>query len=167
MVVTALSNKISSKQTKAFIAKLASDFPQYKFAPGTEEQWSPKTQTIYYNPDQPVLKIRYGTLHELSHALLEHTDYTSDFELLKLEAKAWELAASIGKKYGVSIDHDHIQNCLDTYRDWLHRRSKCPICGVHALQDSPKSYRCHNCGESWHVTNDRFVRSYRRRNRKP
>lgn len=163
MVVTTLSNR----QTKNFIEKLAKDYPQFKFVHGTEEQWSPKTMTISYNPDQPALKIRYGTLHELAHALLGHTDYQSDFELLKLEAKAWELASSIGKKYGVQIDQDHIQNCLDTYRDWLHRRSKCPTCGMHVLQDSSASYRCHNCGEKWNVSSGRFVRSYRRRDKSP
>lgn len=172
MVVSKLSKKArnklsggdaSARQAKEFLARIAKDYPQYKFVKGKQEHWSPKRQTITYNPDQPLQKLRYSILHELAHAQLEHTDYKSDFELLKLEAKAWELAASNAKKYGVQIDSEHIQNCLDTYRDWLHRRSACPTCGMHVLQDSPSSYRCFNCGEHWQVSSGRFVRSYRKK----
>ncbi len=151
------------RQTRKFIAKLEDDYPQFSFQQGEEEQWSPKTQTISYNPSQEYRRLTYGTLHELAHALLGHTDYQSDIELIRLEAKAWELAAEIGKKYSVNIDFDHIQNCLDTYRDWLHGRSKCPTCGVHTLQDSPSSYKCHNCGSGWRVSSGKFVRSYRKK----
>ena len=159
MVVSTISNR----QLKGFLEKLSADYPQFKFEKGAEEHWSPKTQTIMYNPSQPVQKIRYGIIHELAHAQLDHTDYKSDFELLKMEAKAWELASQIGQKYGVKIEDDHIQNCLDTYRDWLHRRSKCPSCGTHVLQDSSASYKCFNCGETWQVSSGRFVRSYRKK----
>jgi hypothetical protein len=158
-----VSGDKSGRAGRAFVSQVSSDYPQFSFKQGTQEHWSPKAQTIMYNPAQPLKKLRYGVLHELAHALLDHTDYKSDFELLKLEAKAWELAAQIGKKYDVLIDNEHIQNCLDTYRDWLHRRSTCPSCETHVLQDSPSSYRCFNCGVSWQVSNGRFVRSYRKK----
>ena len=172
MVVSTLSNSISRKSKpagksgragRAFVTQISGDYPQFSFKKGTQEHWSPKAQSIMYNPTQSLKRLRYGVLHELAHALLGHTDYKSDFELLKLEAKAWELAAQIGKKYQVVIDDEHIQNCLDTYRDWLHRRSTCPSCNLHVLQDSPSSYRCYNCGESWQVSSGRFVRSYRKK----
>jgi hypothetical protein len=159
MVVTTLLNS----KAKNFVDTLASDYPQFKFKPGDSENWSPKTATISYNAEQPITRLRYGLLHELAHAQLGHTDYKSDFELLKLEAKAWELAADIGKKYKVKIDGEHIQNCLDTYRDWLHRRSTCPACNVHGLQNSVDSYKCFNCGTIWHVSARRFARSYRKK----
>jgi hypothetical protein len=158
-----VSGDKSGRAGRAFVAQVSGDYPQFSFKKGTQEHWSPKAQSIMYNPAQSLKRLRYGVLHELSHALLDHTDYKSDFELLKLEAMAWELAAQIGKKYGVIIDDEHIQNCLDTYRDWLHRRSTCPSCEVHVLQDSPSSYRCYNCGESWQVSSGRFVRSYRKK----
>lgn len=161
MVVTTLSG--NKTKAKAFADRLTEDYPQFKFTPGDNENWSPKTATITYKQDQPIARLRYGLLHELAHAQLGHTDYKSDFELLKLEAKAWELAADIGKKYGVKIDDEHIQNCLDTYRDWLHRRSTCPACSVHGLQNALDSYRCFNCGTSWRVSKGRFVRSYRKK----
>jgi hypothetical protein len=101
-------------------------------------------------------------LHELAHAILDHSDYHGDFELLKLESDAWELAAKIGQSYNILIDDEHIQNCLDTYRDWLHRRSACPSCGTHVLQQDSAQYHCFNCNTSWHVSSGKFVRAYRK-----
>jgi predicted RNA-binding Zn-ribbon protein involved in translation (DUF1610 family) len=153
----------SSKTSKQFIQQIINDYPQFNFVPGEQEHWSPKTNTITYSEAEPLDELRYGLLHELAHAVLGHTSYDSDFELLKLESQAWELAVKIAKKYRVKLDPDHIQDCLDTYRDWLHRRSKCPTCGMHVLQDSPSSYKCFNCGTGWQVSARRFARPYRLR----
>jgi len=155
------ADKLSST-TKKFISDVGKDYPDFKIERGKQEHWSPKSNTITFNPSQTPERIRFGVLHELAHALLGHTNYQTDFELLKMEGEAWHLAAKIGLKYGVTISEDHIQNCLDTYRDWLHRRSACPACGMHVLQDSSSSYKCFNCGTSWDVSSARFVRPYRR-----
>jgi ribosomal protein L37AE/L43A len=157
-----VATNTSNNSTKIFINKLQKDFPHIKFRPGKQEHWSPKSQTITYNLGQDLEQLQYGLLHEIAHAQLEHNSYQSDFELLKLESHAWELAAKLAKKYGVSIDEDHIQNCLDTYRDWLHRRSACPTCGTHVMQRDSRSYQCYNCQAIWQVTAGRFVRPYRR-----
>lgn len=154
-------NKISETSEK-FIKRLASDYPQFKFKSGVQEHWSPRTRTITYETSHSAKRLKYGLLHELAHALLDHNSYKSDFELLKLESLAWQTAAEIGLKYGVKIDQEHIQNCLDTYRDWLHRRSRCPTCGLHVLQSDTTTYKCFNCGASWQVSSGRFARSYRR-----
>lgn len=151
----------SSKTSDGLAARLAADYPQFKFKPGVQEHWSPRTKTITYEPEAENLK--YGLLHELAHALLGHDSYHNDFELVKLESQAWQKAAQIGRQYGIKINEDYIQNCLDTYRDWLHRRSKCPSCGMHTLQQNAHSYKCFNCGEIWHVSAGRFARSYRRK----
>jgi hypothetical protein len=148
----------SAKIVNPLVKRLRTDYPQFIFKAGAQEHWSPKTKTITYEPDQH----GYGLLHELAHALLGHNNYHSDFELLKLESLAWQKAAEIGLKYGVEIDDEHIQNCLDTYRDWLHRRSKCPTCGIHVMQTNAKTYKCFNCGSSWQVSPGRFARSYRK-----
>ncbi len=153
----------SAKTSASFIKQVARDYPQFKFVPGSQEHWSPSSNTITYNQAEPLDELRYGLLHELAHALLDHKTYQSDFELLKLESQAWELAAKIGRKYRIKLDPDHIQDCLDTYRDWLHRRSKCPTCGMHVLQKDPTSYKCFNCGTTWTVSHRRFARAYRRR----
>lgn len=152
-----------NKTVKSFIGQLRRDFPGFTFQLGSQDHWSPKNKTITYKSGASLKDTQYGVLHELAHAKLGHTDYHSDFELLKLESLAWELAAEIGKKYGVKISADHIQDCLDTYRDWLHARSRCPTCGVHVLQKDPHHYHCFNCHTEWKVTSGRFVRPYRRR----
>ena len=149
-------------KTDNFIGRLTKDYPDYSFRPGNQDHWSPRDKTITYNPDEPASKLLCGVLHELAHALLNHSTYSSDFELVKLETEAWNLAAEIGKKYKVRISDDHIQNCLDTYRDWLHRRSACPTCGTHVLQKDSHNYLCYNCQTSWHVSSGRFARPYRR-----
>jgi len=149
-------NALKTENGKQLIAKLRRDYPEFVFKTGAQEHWSPKTKTVTYQQGED-----FGLLHELAHALLGHSNYHSDFELLKLESLAWQKAADIGKKYGVVIDDDHIQNCLDTYRDWLHRRSKCPTCGMHVMQSDPHTYKCFNCSTSWHVSAGRFARSYR------
>lgn len=153
----------TSRPVEVFVKRVARDYPQFKFVPGSREHWSPKTKTITYSQAEPVDQLRYGLLHELAHAQLGHANYQSDFELLKLEAEAWQLAAKVGRQYGVKINDEHIQNCLDTYRDWLHRRSGCPICGVHALQADATTYDCFNCGNRWQVSAHRFARPYRRK----
>lgn len=153
----------SSNTAKRFVGRVAADYPQFNFRAGTQEHWSPKTRTITYEAGGPPRTLKYGLLHELAHALLDHNSYKSDFELLKLESQAWQTAAEIGGKYGVKIDEEHIQNCLDTYRDWLHRRSKCPVCGMHVLQEDSTRYKCFNCGAGWQVSAGRFARSYRRK----
>ena len=153
----------SSKTSEAFIKRVAKDYPQFKFVPGAQEHWSPRTNTITYSESEPADQLRYGLLHELAHALLGHDTYNSDFELLKLEVQAWDLAVKIGQKYSIKLDDDHIQDCLDTYRDWLHRRSQCPACGMHVLQKDVNSYKCFNCGTAWQVSQRRFARAYRRR----
>lgn len=122
MAVTTLSST-----TRKFIKNLVKDYPDFKIERGATEHWSPKSNTITFSPSQTPEHIRFGILHELAHALLGHTNYQSDFELLKMESQAWHLASKIGLKYGVTISEDHIQNCLDTYRDWLHRRSQCQL----------------------------------------
>jgi hypothetical protein len=148
----------SSKMSSELVESLKHDYPKFNFSVGKQEHWSPKKNTIFYNPN----KTYFGILHELAHALLKHSDYQNDFELIKLESEAWELAAKIGQKYSIEIDDDYIQNCLDTYRDWLHRRSACPSCGTHVLQNDSSNYRCFNCNTSWHVSSGKFVRAYRK-----
>jgi hypothetical protein len=130
----------------------------FAFSEGKQEHWSPKNKTIYFNPGRSC----YGVLHELAHAILDHTNYHTDFELLKMESDAWDLAVKIGEKYKISIEDNHVQNCLDTYRDWLHRRSTCPSCATHVLQSNTSDYHCYNCQTSWHVSSGRFVRPYRK-----
>jgi hypothetical protein len=100
-------------------------------------------------------------LHETGHALLEHTAYTSDAELLYLEVAAWKHAELLASMLGVKIDDSHIQQCLDSYRDWLFARSSCPRCLSSSLQTEIDKYECFNCRVQWRVSRSRFCRIYR------
>lgn len=153
---------MQDKAVKVFLSRLRADYPQFRFRRGTQDYWSPGSKTIIYNGERPLVDLEYGLLHELAHALLNHRNYTSDFELLKLESEAWQTASTIAKNYGIEINEDHIQACLDTYRDWLHRRSSCPKCSMHVFQEDYDHYSCFNCQTKWSVGSDRFVRAYRK-----
>ena len=136
--------------------------PTLRFTPGAKFLWSPETSEVFYKADGAENRDIWALLHETGHALLGHQSYSSDVQLLKMEIAAWEKAHELGAMFGITIDEDHVQDCLDTYRDWLHARALCPGCRTRCLQqDTGKSYRCHNCHTSWRVTPARFARPYR------
>jgi hypothetical protein len=142
------------------IEALRQDYSQLNFRPAAAASWSPEKNEITYNPADQDIGL-WSLLHELGHAVLGHRSYDSDMALLQKEAQAWEKAISIARHYGIIIESDHIQDCLDTYRDWLHKRSLCPTCGAHGLQQSQALYRCLNCRSTWKVSSARFCRPYR------
>lgn len=145
------------------LSKLRADYPDIAFNEGELFYWSPKDNSVTYAnvSTQPEIA-GWSLLHEVSHGILGHTGYSSDFELMQLEVEAWRHARKLAKRYGITIDPEHIQDCLDTYRDWLHRRSTCPECGTVSIQSDPRTYRCMNCSATWKVSNSRFCRPYRR-----
>ncbi|MBA2279421.1 hypothetical protein H0V99_03225 [Candidatus Saccharibacteria bacterium] len=147
---------------KKLLEQLRADYPQIAFVYGDAFYWSPQDKSVTYceSSNDPAVAT-WSLLHEVSHGILDHTSYKSDFELMELEVAAWHHALNLGKKYHVRIDQEHIQDCLDTYRDWLHRRSTCPTCSMVSVQKDPKSYECFNCRCVWHVSNSRFCRPYR------
>jgi len=144
------------------IAELQSKFPALRFTPGKQFCWSPETGEIFYKAHARGKQATWSLLHETGHALLEHHGYKADFELLRLEAAAWERAHGLAEGLGLAIDEDHVQDCLDTYRDWLYKRSICPACTTKCLQQGDfVHYRCFNCHTTWRVTASRFCRAYR------
>lgn len=143
--------------------QLKSIYPELRFMPGDKFYWSPETSEIYYKKDDKGKKARWSLLHETAHALLNHRSYQADFELVRLEVDAWNRAKTIANDLGTSIDEDHIQDCLDTYRDWLYKRSICPNCSTKSFQEADfMHYRCFNCRTVWRVSANRFNRSYRK-----
>ncbi len=84
-------------------------------------------------------------LHELGHATLGHKNFKLDVERLKMEASAWEKAKEIAKNYDISMDEEFIQDELDTYRDWLHTKSRCKKCGLTCFQTQDGVYHCPRC----------------------
>jgi len=145
------------------LPELRKDFPEIEFQVGESFSWSPSENKIFYTTHQTVAEQGiWALLHELAHATLNHKNYSNDFELLKLESKTWQQAKKLGKKYGVAIDNEHIQDCLDTYRDWLHSRSRCPSCSLVSLQRNDGLYQCFNCKTLWSVPKFQHQRITRR-----
>lgn len=127
--------------------------------------WSAKEQTVFYqNNDASVVGL-WTLLHEASHGILNHKTYNSDFELVTLEVAAWEKARKLGQELKIKIEDDHIQDCLDSYRDWQYKRSLCPNCSLGGIQINVRTYQCLFCDNMWRVSAARFCRPYRRKSR--
>lgn len=143
------------------IQKLQLKYPDIIFEEGTTFRWAPSTRTVTYTlSDEP--ESRWSLLHELGHGILNHKAYESDIELLQKEVAAWHEALSLAPQFDMIIGTEHVQSCLDSYRDWLYKRSTCPNCGLQGIQKTSDQYLCLNCKHTWLVTSARFCRPYRR-----
>jgi hypothetical protein len=143
------------------LTRLATDYPLLSFQKSDQFSWHAGKRQISYKEHHTDTQGVFSLLHELGHALLDHQDYTYDIELLQLEVAAWDKAREIAARYELKLDEDHIQDCLDTYRDWLHLRATCPSCYARSLQSTSSQYRCFNCQTVWSVTKSRLCRPYR------
>jgi hypothetical protein len=124
-------------------------YPAFRFVPGKEFRWSARSATIYYNSTE---ENAASLLHELAHALLGHTQYETDIDRLQMESSAWHYAQhTLAPKFGITITDDEKEDALDTYRDWLHRRSLCDSCNVPGIQVKTDTYQCLNCRCQWEV----------------
>lgn len=142
------------------VRRLEQDFPHVSFVVSDHSRWSPEDRVVFFAPDRE--HADWSLLHEAGHMLADHTNYRTDIDLLKMEVEAWEKAKELGQKYRVKIDPEHIEDCLDSYRDWLYRRSLCPNCSHTGLEKNSGNYSCINCGSQWMVSSDRFCRVYRK-----
>lgn len=136
------SNSLSSRMDADFLEKIKQDFSDFKFISGRKFAFRPP-KTIVIGPSEPQDKLLL--LHELGHAVSGHKKFGTDVERLKMEVEAWEKTKELAPKYGISIDDDLIQNELDTYRDWLHSKSKCKKCGLTCYQTPDGKYHCPRC----------------------
>jgi len=134
-----------------FVMSLKRDFSQYKFFNGKRFRFRPP-RTIFLESVENYLeapeKYMLSALHEVGHAILEHKFYATDPERLKMERAAWEKAKELCLRYGVAYDTEYVERELDTYRDWLHRKSKCPECGLTRYQTRDGRYHCPSCEET-------------------
>lgn len=189
------------------LAIVQSAHPTITFQPADTYYWSPENRTVNFKKNDKDEHGVWSLLHECGHALLDHTKYYSDFELVRMEMEAWEKAKELAaelqeagrsEEKGVAaepqknkqklfnantghrgdkiatqllpppypllpISEDHIQDCLDSYRDWLHKRSLCPDCRLSSIQTDAHTYTCVFCHKKWRVTAERFCRPYRRK----
>ena len=149
-----------------FVKRLERDFPGVKFV-YNRKRFSFRLKngfpTVFLG--EPCPKYALLTLHELGHALCKHKDYTVDVQRIKIESEAWERAKTVlfeyraraffdnGKVKDAELakmvpewDEDFMQEKLDTYRDWLHQKSKCKKCGLTRYQTEDGKYHCPRCG---------------------
>ena len=151
-----------------FVRFLEKEFPEVKFvwnAPRFSYQLRAGVPTVFLGEPQPNFGLL--TLHELGHGLCRHKDYTRSVERIKIESEAWERAKTAflkmqeqaregwsmvidGKDVALAEilpewDEDFVQAKLDTYRDWLHTKSKCKKCGLTMYQAEDASWHCPRC----------------------
>ena len=118
------------------------DYPELRFREGGKFAFRPP-RTIVLGASQPFWGLL--ALHEVSHAVLGHRSFRTGVERLKMEMLAWEKARELAVHYNVAIDEDVIQGELDTYRNWLHQKSRCPHCGLTRFQTPDGQYCCPKC----------------------
>lgn len=145
---------IIMQSTISLVSQLKNNYPNFSFRKADHFLWSSKEQTVYYIAND--YNNSAFLLHELSHAILNHSNYNRDIELIAMESQAWDKAIELGAEYNIQIDIDVIQSALDTYRNWLHRRSNCPICTATGIQTKKDSYKCLACNKKWQVNEARL-----------
>lgn len=152
------------------LKSLRRDYPELKFRLSKRFKYRPPGMVYYEQPildgqnaeqnrvlarpsslNPPKIEQNYyhlQLLHEVGHAILRHSDYRVDIERLQIERAAWDQAKELCAVYEVPYDEDFVEEELDTYRDWLHQRAKCPVCQTVRYQDRSGKYRCPFC-ETW------------------
>jgi len=138
--------------TTSLLKSLKNKYPQFSFKKGDDFSWSSSNNTIFYDNTADDFSILL--VHELSHALLGHELYESDIQLIIIERQAWDYAVKLASSFDIEISDETIQLNLDTYRDWLHKRSTCPACQATGLQ-SQNVYKCLACNHQWQANQAR------------
>jgi hypothetical protein len=128
--------------------QLKSSFPNISFQIAKDFFWSPSEKTVYYDEKSDEIELLF---HETGHALLGHSNFDSDIKLISMERDAWEKAQSIARDFNIEISDELVQENLDSYRDWLHKRSTCPDCSAVGMQTDKALFHCPACNNSWKV----------------
>jgi hypothetical protein len=122
---------------------LKSDFPQFNWKESARFAFHPP-KTINIGPPQPNFPLL--ALHELAHALLNHKDYAQHISRLKMETAAWNyVKTTLAPRYQIPFDENLAESHLDTYRNWLHQKSRCPVCHLTRYQSTSGAYHCPHC----------------------
>lgn len=126
------------------LQKIRGDFPNFRFEAGGKFKFRPP-RTIVFDTS---LEGRTGLIlmmHELGHAILGHRNFKTEIGRLKMEVMAWEKARELALKYEVKFDEKLMERELDSYREWLHQKSRCPICGLTRFQTPDALWHCPYC----------------------
>lgn len=134
------------------LEELQATFGRYHFEAALQFAWSPEKMTIFYVP-QSLSRADgyYRLMHEIAHGELGHHSYQYDVELVRLEVAAWRLAQKLIRGHSLRIPRSTSNKHLETYRNWLHVRSRCPTCSSAGLQNKQLLYVCAHCQTRWRV----------------
>ena len=122
--------------------KLKKDYPDLRFKEGRKFAFRPP-RTIVIGPEEPGTELLL--LHEVGHAISGPRDFDVDVKRLKMEVEAWEKARDLANNYGVEFSEEVMETELDSYRDWLHQKSRCPACGLTRFETPDGQYHCPRC----------------------
>ncbi len=125
-----------------FLERLKSDYPDFRFRSGAKFAFRPP-KTIVIGPEEPSDSLLL--LHELGHAVSQHRSFGTVAERVKMEREAWNKAKEFCDKYGVFYDENKVEQELDTYRDYLDKKSRCPKCGLTRFQTPDGAFHCPQC----------------------
>ena len=125
-----------------FLARIKSDFPEFKFIDGARFSFRPP-RTVVVGPEEKSDSLLL--LHELGHALCGHRDFDTSVRRVKMEREAWDKARELAPLYEVEFDDELVEGELDTYRDWLHKKTCCKKCGLTMFQTPDGVYHCPRC----------------------
>ena len=121
------------------VARLARDFPEITFVRGERFLFRPPRTVVVAEGEVLLL------LHEVGHALIGRFEFRTEIERLRIEVAAWEKARELCAQYGVEMDEGLMQDELDSYREWLHQKSRCPVCGLTRFQTPDGVWHCPGC----------------------
>ena len=124
------------------LSKIKSDYPNIKFRQGRKFSFRPP-KTIVLGPEEQHDSLLL--LHELGHALLGHRDFDTDIKRLKMEREAWEKARELALLYDVEFSDEVAEAELETYRNYLDQKSRCPKCRLTRFQTPDGVYHCPKC----------------------
>lgn len=127
---------------KLFLEKVQADYPGIVFRTGKKFAFRPP-KTVIIGEEEPNDSLLL--LHELGHALSKHVNFDTDARRLRMEREAWEKARELAPIYGVDFNDEVVEQELDTYREWLHKRSCCPKCKLTRYQTPDGKYHCPHC----------------------
>jgi hypothetical protein len=155
---------------ETLVARLEADYPELRFRAGKRFMFRPPRTVVYeefledrrgngdyeegadeaFDGGRRGLEWGLQLLHEVGHALSGHRDFRTDPERIRMEREAWERARELAERYraagyNIYYDEDFVEVALDTYRDWLHRRSACPECGLTRYQTVDGRWHCPGC----------------------
>lgn len=133
----------------SILSDLKSKYPNLNFEVGDQFYWSPSLQTIYYVSPLTSSSDSINLLHEVAHALLNHASYKKDIDLIKMERDSWDKTVELAPDFGLSVSDDDVSDAMDSYRQWIYRRSLCPSCGASGLEVDNKTFSCIACNSRW------------------